>query len=557
MSSSSAKSSSSSSGGLSKRPIDPITRTALRYTISPREYELLHQYIISRAPALVQNQTPNPPRYEKITKGSTEGGDYNVAAMRAALRVYVTLFLGLKGWETLMQKLANRKHGATLKPPPTAHKYPNVRIAGSFASILLAHRVLHRFFRRLRGSLLEESAEPFRTRNPTITKALTSHLTPAIGASLAGTLLAVSPSDQFRITVAIYLFSRSLEFSYNALDAGGYLWSKEKGRPWWFGSWMILPFTCGQLLHAFVYDRDCFPASYGKFILARSPEYIQMRPKDLPEANPWPSTFDIVDAVAELGKLQWPPFVSPILFPGIKDTLPSSPAVRKVAPISNSAHPAIKHASCAVLHPHDPSCARTYLKYWISAFPIVARFFTLLYGAFALLGIKSLIKDPLPFLNRVSQRILRLSVFITGAIGTSWMSICLFNKVLPRSVLATQRWFLGGFIGGLWAYVARSRERSNFLYSARVSIDSLYKVGKKRGWWRGLRNGDVLLFVTSLAMINLAYETQPTSISGAALRKGLSSLNGQGWVDKAKSSSEDEGKKSEGSVEKESEQKDE
>lgn len=394
--------------------------------------------------------------------------------------------------------------------------------------MLLFHRLLHRFFKRLRAALLEPSAESFRQRNPTIAHLLTSAYTPAVGASLAGFCLGFSPADQLRLTLVIYAFSRSLEFGYNALAEAKIIWSKNT--PWWFGSWLLMPFTCGQLLHAFVFDRDCFPESYGRFILARSPGYIQLRPADFPKAQAWPSTFDIVDALAELSKARWPPFVSPILFPAQKQAL--SPALSRVSPITAPAHPVIAHASCAILHPNDPSCARVYANYWVAAFPQILRFFALVYGAFSLLSYKTLLKAPLPFLNRLSARILRISLLITGSIGTSWASICLFNNYMSRSLLPTQRWFLGGFLGGLWAFVARADERSTFLYSMRMSIDSLWKVGRKHGWWRGLRNGDVLVFVASLALINYVYEARPTAISGGVLRKALASMRGDGWVDK-------------------------
>jgi hypothetical protein len=414
------------------------------------------------------------------------------------------------------------------KSKTTVHRHPNARIALSLSTILLFHRLLQRFFRRLRASLLEGSAEPWRERNPSLAKLLTSKYTPAIGSSLAGFCLGVSPADQLRITIAIYTFSRSLEFGYNALSESGYIW--RNGKPWWFGSWLIMPFACGQLLHAFVLDRDCFPESYGRFILGQSPEYIQARPADYPSSRPWPATFDIVDALASLSKLKWPVFISPILFPG-KETLP--PSLSRMSPLTSSAHPLTKHASCAVLHPKDPSCTRTYLKYFLRAFPNVARFFTLIYGAFAMLAYKSLLKAPMPFLNRLAGRILRMSLFITGSIGTSWGSICLFSNYLPRSVLPTQRWFLGGFIGGLWAYAARKGERGNFLYSMRLSIDSLWKVGRKRGWWKGVRNGDVLVFVASLALLNVVYEARPAAVTGAAIRKGMGVMRGEGWVDQA------------------------
>lgn len=345
---------------------------------------------------------------------------------------------------------------------------------------------------------------------------------------MAGFCLGISPADQLRITIAIYAFSRSLEFGYNALSDAGHIW--RNGKPWWFGSWLIMPFACGQLLHSFVFDRDCFPESYGRFILQRSPEYIQLRPANYPAGKPWPGTFDTVDALAQLSKLRWPAFVSPILFPG-KETLP--PSLSKINPISAPAHPGMRHASCALLHPQDPSCTRVYLKYFCKAFPSVVKFFTLIYGGFALLAYKALLKDPMPFLNRLAARILRISLFTTGSIGTSWGSICLFNQILPRNFLPTQRWFFGGFLGGLWAYVARQKERGNFLYSMRLSIDSLWKVGRKRGWWRGVKNGDVLVFVAGLALINAVYEGRPGSVQGAMIRKGMGVLRGEGFTDRA------------------------
>ena len=66
-----------------------------------------------------------------------------------------------------------------------------------------------------------------------------------------------------------------------------------------------------------------------------------------------------------------------------------------------------------------------------------------------------------------------------------------------------------------------------------MSIDSAWKVGVKRGWWRGIANGDVLLFVLSLATVNVLYEISPRSVSSGVARKGLGVLRGEGWVDRA------------------------
>jgi len=88
----------------------------------------------------------------------------------------------------------------------------------------------------------------------------------------------------------------------------------------------------------------------------------------------------------------------------------------------------------------------------------------------------------------------------------------------------------------------RKGGRSNFLYTARMSIDSMWKVGVKRGWWKGFKNGDVLLFVVSLATVNALYEVSPRSVNSGVARKGLGVLRGEGWVDRAAVPREDEGK---------------
>lgn len=218
------------------------------------------------------------------------------------------------------------------------------------------------------------------------------------------------------------------------------------------------------------------------------------------------------------------------MFPAAK-TLPA--AVLAINPITSSAHPSIKNLSCALLHPNDPSCLRTYVSFFPRALPTIAKFFAILYGAFSLLRIKAIVQHPLPALNRLSKSILRMTLFVTGAIGTSWGSICLMQNLLPRRVLPTQRFFLGGALGGTWAFLERKAGRSNFLYSTRLSIDSLWKVGVKHGWWRGVKNGDVLLFVASLALIQGIYEVDPKAVNGAVIRKSLGMLRGDGWVDRA------------------------
>ena len=172
------------------------------------------------------------------------------------------------------------------------------------------------------------------------------------------------------------------------------------------------------------------------------------------------------------------------------------------------------------------------MTFYLTAFPALAKFFTLVFGLFAIPRYKSYFKDPARELNGLAKRVLRMTVFMSGAIGTSWGSICLFQYLLPRTVLATQRWFWGGFLGGLWSFLERKNGRGQYLYSARMSIDSVWKVGVKRGWWREGKNGDVSVFVLSLMLLNVVYEMNPRAVDSGLVRKGLGMLRGEGWVDR-------------------------
>ena len=119
--------------------------------------------------------------------------------------------------------------------------------------------------------------------------------------------------------------SNAAEVVYNTAENEGWIWGKKGSkweRPWWFGSWMVMPFAFGQLLHAFVFDRDCFPKvdflellfkvlmlilqEFGEVILKYSPQYIQQRPVDYPPNLPWPEKYDIVDSLAEMARLNYP-----------------------------------------------------------------------------------------------------------------------------------------------------------------------------------------------------------------------------------------------------------
>ncbi|OTA99754.1 hypothetical protein M426DRAFT_16151 [Hypoxylon sp. CI-4A] len=543
---------------------DPILRNALRYTISAREYETLHRYILSRS-RLLKKRAPSVNSVERymdggnsntrrglvadkdaggnrkenaVNGGASRGDTYNARAIRDSLRVFIATGLGMRTYETVLARLKAQKEAAASKKRQPFYKSSGLRLSLSLSTILLLYRLLFRFLSRLRLHLLDPSATPFRNRNPRTSQTLTSPYAPAVGASIAGLALGIYPSQQLRVTVAIMAIFRALEFGWNLFEDEGFIWGwkaraggkgmTKRERPWWWGSWMLQPFAFGQLLHAAVFDREASPVSFVDFIWKSSTTYLHGAPSDLPAGMKWPSAWEVADNLAQMAKLNWPTFVSPTLFPD-QPTLPSS--LSAVAPLTSRAHPLITSLSCATLHPSDPSCLRTYLTFWVRSFPRMGRFFLLFYSVLMLPRYKMLYNSPLYLLNRLLSRVLRISTFATGAISTAWASICFFQTWFPRTFLPTQRFFLGGFLAGLWAWVERKEGRSVFLYSARASVDSLWKVGVKRRWWRAMKGGDVWVFVLALAITGAVYERDARAIRETRVRKGLSWVQGAGFRD--------------------------
>ncbi|KAL2128151.1 hypothetical protein VTI74DRAFT_9595 [Chaetomium olivicolor] len=546
---------------------DPILRNALRYTISAREYAALHKYVISRS-RLLKKRAPTPERVRGIMeggraskgargeqeknnrgekakgkKGAKEGADdYNARAVRHSIRVFVATGALMKLWGLVVGRLGKKNDAATkANQKQPLHKSPTLRLSLSLSTILLLYRILFRFFTRLRAHLLDPSAAPFRVRNPKTATALTSPYAPAVGASLAGLALGIYPSKQLRVTVALYTVFRALEFGWNCAEDNGMVWGWEKGvggkpdrkreRPAWWGSWMLQPFAFGQLFHALVFERDCFPSFWSNLIFRNSTEYLHPRPEGYPAGLKWPSASEIVDSLAQMARLNWPAFIPPILFPTKEDILPAS--LTPISPISSGAHPLIRSLSCATLHPSDPSCSRTFLTFWLRSFPPLTRFLFVVYSALLLPRLSALYHFPLSTLHSLVSSALRMAGFLTGSLATAWSSVCFFQAWFPRTFLPTQRFFVGGFVAGFWALLQQGRRgsRSVFLSSAKMSVESLWKVGVKRRWWRAMRGGDVWVFVAALMLTGVVYERDAKAVREGAWRKSISWVRGEGWRD--------------------------
>jgi hypothetical protein len=475
----------------------------LRLVVNEREYALIQQLLSRHVGTSVKSEDFGQ------QEDRASGDDHSAAAFRSATRVSLVTYGSLKTLAAILNRLAARRSATATRPrKPLVASHP--RMALSLGTLLFFHAILFRIFTRLRLQLLHERVQSIKQRYPRLYAVLTSKTMPAIGASLSGLAMGINPADQLRVSIAIYVGCRALELVYAATQNSKLM----KSRPSWMGSWLLFALSWGQLFHAHVFDPDCASEAYSSFVSGFTPEYLQSRPDNIAAKVTWPSSPQLVDSLAQIAQQNWPTFVSPILRPKTPNTLPSG-INQIVLPLISRAHPGILHLSCALMHPADPSCFMAYLRQILLAFSMIAKFFTKYYGAFAMLRIRSIIKSPLQGMNKLSETIIRTSLAITGAISTSWGMICLFQAILPRTLFPKFRFFLGGFLGGMSAIVDQtSSGHANALYAARTSVDSFWKVGVKRRWWKGIKNGDVWLFVASLALVNVVYDLGRNTAAG-------------------------------------------
>ena len=86
-------------------PAQIVLRNALRYTISAKEYTALHRYLITRSPLSLRKRAPTPHKFDSIVKTKD---DYNTAAVRASLRVFLVAQTSLKLWDIVLAQLRGR-----------------------------------------------------------------------------------------------------------------------------------------------------------------------------------------------------------------------------------------------------------------------------------------------------------------------------------------------------------------------------------------------------------------------------------------------------------------
>ncbi|CAJ0905797.1 16369_t:CDS:2 [Entrophospora sp. SA101] len=449
----------------------------LTFIFSRKDYECLSPSL-SKILKSVGLKIPNNEEFKDASKSGLLAF-LKVTAITIVIEILLNLSKNLKKKKSIFKLLDERQIKSSY------------RFAISVSSYIVIYKSLLRFFIRLLDPLLKPPT------NPSINDVVCSPLvSPFLAGCLAGPCLLIDNDKPRRISLAIYTFTKSLQFLYHYLRKTHII----PKMSWWWGSWLIFPLSSAQLIYSYF----------------RSSTYVQPIPEYFPKSISWPTGREIVDRIEILASLYYPKFYSSKLHG--RDAPPLPDALKSVKVIFEIAHPAHTKMMCAMLHPEDPSCLRTFTKFIVKEGLTALKFMGVMHAVGLLFKSKSFLKRP----NDIIKHILNSTIpatfkgatFITMAISTAWALICGFQQVLPNKFMPISRIFINGFIGGLWILVESPNRRLDIgMYSLRLSIESTWKLLLKKGKVRNIRNGEAIYFSLAMGCIMAIYKTQPKSIS--------------------------------------------
>ncbi|BFZ59581.1 hypothetical protein YB2330_000595 [Saitoella coloradoensis] len=138
----------------------------------------------------------------------------------------------------------------------------------------------------------------------------------------------------------------------------------------------------------------------------------------------------------------------------------------------------------------------------------LVKVFNLIHASLALLRLRNPPGAPLPPTTTavlgVFAKTLKSSVLITGGLSTFWGLADILSAFLPSHALPTSRFYILGFLAGLWGQYIDSRALA--LYLARTATESAWKIAVERGFVRGRKGGDVMLVAVGMGILGACYE---------------------------------------------------
>ncbi|KAM0789497.1 hypothetical protein ACM66B_000316 [Microbotryomycetes sp. NB124-2] len=498
------------------RTLSPRQQRILAYVLTRGEYERISRRCEAAARRLgfAGAQLPTPSLSQRANTHETR---YEAVVSRDSTRLFGLVYAAAAVYEILLALLRKKSLATALRSALSKSAF---RLGSFVASFSALYRIL---LPRLEQTLSRSANKLL--RRPA--------LPPFLAAVLASPTMLLESRGQRRVTLALYALTRALHVVVGAAEHKGLTPTEPR---WFWGGHVIFAASNAVLLHSFVYDRAAFPAAYGTFILRYSGAYLPSRPPSLSPTAAWPTSREIVDAVTAASRAKYPAFSTPLLHgANAFKALSANEALRHVLPVlQEKAHPAHERLTCAILHPEERVCWKVFQKFVLGEFVGASKFF----GALSFVGMltrwKKLMKQPEEAIYNATLSTVSSSAFLSLALGTAWGSICAFQHYLPGRLLPTKRFYVQGFLAGLWVWLVPAARRVDLgLYSLRIALQCAWDVAVSRGKARNIPGGELLYFSVAMGILMSCHDRDPALLQSRLVKASLKRIGGPGQVERA------------------------
>lgn len=491
----------------------------LRFVVAPSEYESLVKRLGARGQAVEKRVAT----CGDVEASARKTGDWLQKQVRGHSRLFAKTYIAVTVLNAALVARSTRtvpagKFASAVTLIPVVYKLVDFGVGRAAAVVGSSRR-----FERLCARDAKESKTGTKTTARLLCQAL-ALLRPFIAGATAGaTGFSLLPSADGDV-VALYVATKAVEYAYNWLDDEGFL----EFKPRILGAWALFPFAFSQLFYTYVFHRATCPPTFVNIMDRLAGGYMPARPDGFPVDELWPSPAQVTGAVAAAAELRYPRFESPILYPKAKK-LPA--VLSAVGPVVDLAHPAMETLTGAILHPREPSEFRVWFETVLAKYGSVSKYVFLFYLLTGFLFRRG--RSPQAVVGGAVASGLRTTTFAVMSAACAWAGVGLSQQVLNNKFLPAQRFRLIGFLAGLWAFADQVSGSARFLYAVRLAILSWYRthVATKRGGRPLVAHGDVLLFAAGLGAIMAIFESAPTAVPGARIRKLLAWIRAGEGVD--------------------------
>ncbi|ORY89796.1 hypothetical protein BCR35DRAFT_300285 [Leucosporidium creatinivorum] len=483
---------------------------------------------------------------------SNEEGGHAATVSRSSTRLFALIYSLAALYEFLLSLIRRKKFSTVLR---SLSSLSALRLASAVSLYSTLYRLLlpslSSFLPTLSPPASPSSSFPL-SLTSLKRRTLNSNAVPPFLAGVAASpALLLEGRGQRRVTIALYAFTRAVHGLVGVAGTKGWISKAMREGRWWWGGHLIFAASNAILLHSFVYTPTTFPPTYSSFILRFSSAYLPSPSSSSSSRTTWPTPRALVDGIATSSRLHYPAFISPLLHPSSKKGFvvdvegAGARALDAIRPVlDDRAHPGHSRLTCAFLHPEEVGCWEVFARFVKGEFKGASKFF----GALAVLGTltrwKKFLREPEEGIYRALLSTITSSAFLSLSLGTAWSTICFFQHYLPGHFIPTKRFYLQGFLAGLWVRLVGAQRSTDLgLYSARLAIQCAWDVLVQKGRVQNIRNGEVLYFGLSMGVLLALHEANPEALQSKLVRSALRRVGGPSLAEVAAEKEKEERKK--------------